>query len=76
MSASDDKTVRVWRVEEDGSVESLTLKGHSRWVYNASFSIDNGVITVVSASGDNTARVWRVEEDGSVESRKLKIHRK
>ncbi|HWN70797.1 MAG TPA: protein kinase, partial [Haliangium sp.] len=60
VSASRDKTVRVWR--SDGTGEPLILCGHSDQVYSASFSPDGA--RIVSASRDKTVRVWRSDGTG------------
>ena len=54
VSASGDRTVRVWNAAT-GECE-LTLEGHGNWVWSASFSPDGAKI--VSASDDRTVRVW------------------
>ena len=54
VSASGDRTVRVWNAAT-GECE-LTLKGHGDRVCSASFSPDGAKI--VSASDDRTVRVW------------------
>jgi hypothetical protein len=54
VSASGDKTVRVWNAAT-GECE-LTLEEHSGAVYSACFSPDGA--RIVSASYDTTVRVW------------------
>ncbi|PSN59261.1 WD40 repeat-like protein [Corynespora cassiicola Philippines] len=55
-SASDDRTVRVWK---PGSGECMsTLKGHRSWVSSMAFSYDSTLLA--SASDDRTVRVWKL----------------
>ena len=54
VSASHDKTVRVWSAVT-GECEQ-TLEGHSNDVISAQFGPDGQKI--VSASWDKTVRVW------------------
>ena len=56
VSASDDKTLRLWNVAT-GECEQ-TLAGHSSTVWSAGFSPDG--TKVVSASDDKTLRLWNV----------------
>jgi WD40 repeat protein/serine/threonine protein kinase len=60
VSASTDKTVRVWNA--DGSGQPLLLRGHENAVTSAAFSPDGR--RVVSASRDKTVRVWNVDGSG------------
>ena len=57
MTASDDKTARVWDLSGPTPV-STVLAGHTGLVLSASFSPDGR--RVVTASNDKTARVWDV----------------
>ena len=56
VSASWDKTVRVWDVATGECVQ--TLQGHTNYVNSAGFSPDG--TNLVSASEDKTVRVWNV----------------
>lgn len=53
-SGSDDKTVKVWQL--NNGKEIRTLKGHDNWVYSVAIS-PNGE-NLVSSSKDNTVKVW------------------
>ncbi len=68
VSASGDKTARVWKL--DGSGAPIVLRGHDGEVRLASFSPDGQ--QVVSASFDKTVRVWKA--DGSGAPRVLRGH--
>ena len=54
VTASDDKTARIWDARSGRQV--LLLSGHTGPVYTAGFSPDGKQI--VTASDDRTARVW------------------
>lgn len=57
LTASADKTARIWSVE--GGVKPQILEGgHSAGIYSAAYS-PNGEL-VVTASADSTIRVWNV----------------
>ena len=57
-SASADKTVRLWHVQDGFRVR--ILEGHRGWVMAVAFSPD-GVI-LASGSEDKTVRLWRVTD--------------
>jgi WD40 repeat protein len=51
VTASDDKTARIWDARTGRAI--VTLEGHSASVWSAAFSSDGA--RVVTASEDNTA---------------------
>lgn len=71
-SASQDKTVKIWSVEE-GEVQGI-LRGHKRGVWSVQFSpaqmpaiqSDDGPITgkgvVLTGSGDKTIKLWSLAD--------------
>ena len=54
VSASDDKTLRLW--DAVSGSERLTFAGHTHWVTACDISPDGGI--VVSASDDKTLKLW------------------
>ena len=54
VSASADKTIRVWDSENGKLIR--TISGHNSWVYTAEYSSDGN--SIVSAGGDQTIRIW------------------
>ncbi|KIN93934.1 hypothetical protein M404DRAFT_79372, partial [Pisolithus tinctorius Marx 270] len=58
VSGSEDKTVRVWDVEQGVQIGSL-LEGHTSAVNSVAFAPDGK--RIVSGSWDKTVRVWDVE---------------
>ena len=57
MSASSDKTLRVWNLENGQTVR--TLEGHSDWVIGVAITPDGR--RAVSASRDKTLWVWDIQ---------------
>ena len=57
VSASHDKTLRVWELETGQSM--CILQGHSGWVNAVAITPDGG--RAISASDDKTLRVWELE---------------
>jgi WD40 repeat protein len=68
VTASDDKTARVWDAES--GKEIVVLKAHEGAVSSASFSPDG--CRIVTASKDRTARVW--DAGGGTAIAVLKAH--
>ncbi|KAH6981484.1 hypothetical protein EDB80DRAFT_626107, partial [Ilyonectria destructans] len=62
-SASDDRTVRIWRIDAGDCVQEL--KGHSRSVRSIAFSHDSAL--VASASDDRTVRIWRIDAGNCIQ---------
>jgi WD40 repeat protein len=54
-AGSFDDTVRIWDLETLQC--SLTLKGHSYWIWRVNFSPDGGIIAT-GCSSDHTVRLW------------------
>ncbi|KAL0973331.1 hypothetical protein UPYG_G00202040 [Umbra pygmaea] len=48
VSASRDKTLRVWDLKDDGNMVKV-LRGHQNWVYCSTFSPDSSVLCSVGA---------------------------
>lgn len=57
VSASDDKTIRIWNAENGLALN--TLEGHTGPVYSANFNPDGK--RIASASKDSTIRIWDAE---------------
>uniref|UniRef100_A0A3Q3WTV2 Uncharacterized protein n=1 Tax=Mola mola TaxID=94237 RepID=A0A3Q3WTV2_MOLML len=48
VSASIDKTLRVWDLKDDGNMVKV-LRGHQNWVYSCAFSPDSSILCSVGA---------------------------
>ncbi len=57
LTASYDKTARLWDVESGRQIQELN--GHSWWVWSAAFSTDEKM--VVTASQDGSAIIWNTD---------------
>ena len=69
-SASDDRTVRLWRCDTGECVQEL--KGHSHLVNSVAFSPDLALIA--SGSSDHTVRLWRHDTGECVQELKGHSH--
>uniref|UniRef100_A0A8C6CSB7 WD repeat and SOCS box-containing protein 1 n=1 Tax=Moschus moschiferus TaxID=68415 RepID=A0A8C6CSB7_MOSMO len=49
VSASRDKTLRVWDLKDDGNMMKV-LRGHQNWVYSCAFSPDSSMLCSVGAT--------------------------
>lgn len=70
-TASQDKTVKLWRFDGKQIKLLRTLKGHTDSVWDVSFSPDSRIIA--TASSDKTARLWSL--DGTEITPPLKGHK-
>ncbi|MBE9031838.1 TIR domain-containing protein [filamentous cyanobacterium LEGE 11480] len=58
-TASTDKTIKLWQLNNDGTVQPLsTLEGHRDTIQSIEFSPDGKYI--VSGSADSTAKLWDI----------------
>ncbi|WP_417519909.1 toll/interleukin-1 receptor domain-containing protein [Minwuia sp.] len=62
VTASKDRTARIWDVQTGEALGELT--GHSRGVAGARFSLDGTLVATIS--DDGTARVWDVASSETV----------
>ncbi|XP_075424206.1 WD repeat and SOCS box-containing protein 2 [Ascaphus truei] len=69
VTASRDKTLRVWDLKKDGKLIQV-LSGHSHWVYCCSISPDCSMLC--SAAGENSVLLWSMRSYTLI--RKLEGH--
>uniref|UniRef100_S4RP24 WD repeat and SOCS box containing 1 n=1 Tax=Petromyzon marinus TaxID=7757 RepID=S4RP24_PETMA len=58
VSASRDKTLRVWDLKDDGNMVKV-LKGHHKWVNASAFSLDASMLCSVGAG--KSVLLWEME---------------
>ncbi|WP_029634242.1 WD40 repeat domain-containing protein [[Scytonema hofmanni] UTEX B 1581] len=63
VSASSDKTLKLWDLEK--GLEISTLTGHNDWVTAVAIAPDGK--TAVSASSDKTLKLWDLEKGKEIE---------
>ncbi|XP_076833482.1 WD repeat and SOCS box-containing protein 1 isoform X2 [Brachyhypopomus gauderio] len=69
VSASRDKTLRVWDLKDDGNMVKV-LRGHQNWVYCSAFSPDSSVLCSVGAG--KAVFLWNMDKYTLI--RKLEGH--
>ncbi|KAF2979632.1 hypothetical protein EK904_006298, partial [Melospiza melodia maxima] len=69
VSASRDKTLRVWDLKDDGNMMKV-LRGHPNWVYGCAFSPDSSILCSVGAS--KAVFLWDMDKYSML--RKLEGH--
>ncbi|KAM3937083.1 WD repeat and SOCS box-containing protein 2 isoform 2-T2 [Leptodactylus fuscus] len=69
VSASRDKTLRIWDLKKDGKLLQV-LSGHIRWVYSCSISPDCSMLC--SAAGERVVLLWSMRSYTLI--RRLKGH--
>ncbi|XP_070762257.1 WD repeat and SOCS box-containing protein 1 isoform X3 [Enoplosus armatus] len=69
VSASRDKTLRVWDLKDDGNMVKV-LRGHQNWVYCSAFSPDSSMLCSVGAS--KAVFLWNMDKYTLI--RKLEGH--
>ncbi len=63
-SASDDKTIKLWNLQTQTEIKTLT--GHSNAVYSVAFSPDGK--TLASASSDKTIKLWNLQTQPEIKT--------
>ena len=55
ISASSDKTCRIWSAENGNEMQ--VLEGHEDEIFACAFNYEGD--TIISGSKDNTCRIWK-----------------
>lgn len=61
LSASDDKTLKIWNTRNLDKKFVASFPGHKNWVKSGQFTPDNRIIG--SGSDDKTVRLWDVNSN-------------
>uniref|UniRef100_A0A3P9KLQ4 WD repeat and SOCS box containing 1 n=1 Tax=Oryzias latipes TaxID=8090 RepID=A0A3P9KLQ4_ORYLA len=59
VSASRDKSLRVWDLKDDGNMVKV-LRGHQNWVYSSAFSPDSSILCSVGAG--KAVFLWNMDK--------------
>jgi len=66
ISAADDRSIKIWRMSDNGAREVDSLRGHFGNVSSAQFHPKHEVI--VSCGEDKTVRVWDSEKRSAIQT--------
>ncbi|WP_257288003.1 MULTISPECIES: F-box/WD40 repeat-containing protein, partial [unclassified Endozoicomonas] len=72
VTASRDKTAKIYGLEDDGSWKRKAIITHDEWVRTAIFSPDGRYL--ITAGHDATAKIYGLEDDGSWEEKTIITH--
>lgn len=64
VSTSGDRTAQLYKSTESVVEKHVCLQGHTKWVWDATFSADS--MYVLTASTDCSARLWEVQSGEQV----------
>uniref|UniRef100_A0A3B3HJD7 Dynein assembly factor with WDR repeat domains 1 n=1 Tax=Oryzias latipes TaxID=8090 RepID=A0A3B3HJD7_ORYLA len=59
LTASSDKTARLWDVQTGGCLQILT--GHTLEIFSCAFNYEGD--TIITGSADNTCQIWRCKDE-------------
>jgi dynein assembly factor with WDR repeat domains 1 len=66
LTASSDKTARLWDVESGECLQ--VLEGHTDEIFSCAFNYDGDII--ITGSKDNTCRIWKAQYDNEIDDKK------
>jgi WD40 repeat protein len=58
VSGTNDRIVRLWRIDIDEEMILRELSGHTHWILSAAWSSDGAM--VASSSADQTIKLWNI----------------